>query len=72
MGLPVDKAEIDRVLAVPLDMLCSPRYARVEDTYTPSFASREAAEQSDNENWSDFSCEFLSDGTGNKFRVYIL
>ena len=59
MGLPVDKAEIDRVLAVPLDMLCSPRYARLKDSYSPTNSSGEQADH-DDENWSEFTCKSLS------------
>jgi hypothetical protein len=59
MGLPVDKAEIDRVLPVPLDMLCSPRYARLEESYSPT-DNRAAPEQHEDEGWSDFTCKFLS------------
>lgn len=63
MGLPVEKAEIDRVLAVPLDMLCSPRYARVDDSFSPT-DNGAAAEQDGDEAWSGFTCESLSSGVG--------
>ena len=59
MGLRVDKAEIDRVLAVPVDMLCSPRYARLKDSYSPTDNGGERAEYGD-ENWSDFTCKSVS------------
>ena len=58
MGLPVDKAEIDRVLPVPLDMLCSPRYARLEDSYSPT-DNGVAPAQHEDERWSDFTCKLL-------------
>ncbi len=56
MGLPVDKGEIDRVLAVPLDMLCSPRYARVKDSFSPTDHGA-LAEQDGDEEWAGFTCE---------------
>eukprot|EP01045_Picozoa_sp_COSAG04_P022185 COSAG04_NODE_2472_length_4065_cov_6.460161_3_plen_267_part_00 len=51
LGLPVDKNEIDRVLAVPLDMLCSARYARLCEDYHPTAA----LDQEGEEEWSGFT-----------------
>ena len=58
MGLPVDRTEIDRVLAVPLDMLCSPRYARAEGSFSP-IDNDTLGEQDADETWSGFTCESL-------------
>ena len=44
----MDKNEIDRVLAVPLDMLCSARYARLCEDYHPTAA----LDQEGEEEWS--------------------
>ena len=68
MGLPVDKAEIDRVLAVPIEMLCSPRYARLEDSYSPNSHGSSSngpprgdkankAKDEDEDAWSGFTCK---------------
>ena len=47
----VDKNEIDRALAVPLDMLCSARYARLREDYHPTAA----LDQEGEEEWSGFT-----------------
>ena len=57
MGLPVDRKEIDRVLAVPIDMLCSARYAKLEDSYSPAAARPTAGGDEANPHdslWSGF------------------
>jgi hypothetical protein len=74
MGLPVDKAEIDRVLAVPIEMLCSPRYARLEDSYSPNSHGSSSngpprgdkankAKDEDEDAWSGFTCKLSAAAT---------
>ena len=62
MGLPVDRKEIDRVLAVPVEMLCSARYATLEDSYRPAAAAArpapggsDAADGDEDDLWADFT-----------------
>ena len=60
MGLPVDRKEIDRVLAVPVEMLCSARYATLEDSYRPAAArpapgGSDAAGGDEEDLWGDFT-----------------